>query len=658
VERDFKEGKLKILVSTSSMELGIDIGRVDRVVQVMSPRRAINLSQRIGRSGHLIGLTSKGYIITVSNIFELLESLVIARRTRKGDLEDLPSYEKPLDALAHSLAGSVLDSKPLNINEFYASVTQLLFYRSLTLDELDELASFMDDLRIIKKKDGIIDIGRRTRSYFYTVSMIPSEPDYIVVDIATRKIVGKVSERFVVTNISKDSPYFVLAGKIWKVLDIDTEKGKIQVLLQGETEARIPSWEGELIPVDYKVAREVCGILQLLLYDRDYALQIIDKRYGDFLTDRAKRDLYQLTENISKDSYHLNLGLYRPLLEIIDDGVILYSCLGSKGNYTLGLLVSSIISRLEHVEYSRIPYAILFTSNISPRVLAKMIVDALIELSKTDKAGLMGLFIEHVRNTYAYRIRLSWIAKRMGIIGSEARLTSETLRKLAQIYRDTVVEREVINEMLVENNDMDSVIDFLSNLKVSYESIIDRWRRKPTPLALQVLDNPYMRKPETASGRLTVLKSIMIDAVKKRLSNTEARLICMSCGYSWKTRPAEVTPSKYLKCPRCGGTLITVTWKGDEEAIEVVKKYIKRKKLSPKEKKRLSDLHSVASLLLSYTSEGLNRYVIEALMARGIGPKTLPRILGRLVDYGEREFYRSIIDEERKYVENRKYWKT
>ncbi len=658
VERDFKEGRLKILVSTSSMELGIDIGRVDRVVQVMSPRRAINLSQRIGRSGHLIGRTSKGYIITVSNIFELLESLVIARRTRKGDLEDLPTYEKPLDALAHSLAGSVLDLRPLNIYEFYTSITQLPFYKPLTPDELDELASFMDELRIVKKKDEIIDMGRRTRSYFYKVSMIPSEPDYIVVDITTRRVVGKVSERFVVTNISKESPYFVLAGKIWKVLDIDTEKGKIQVMLQGETDARIPSWEGELIPVDYKVAREVCGILQLLLYDRDYALQIIEKRYGDFLTDKAKQDLRRITENMSRDRSHLDLGLYRPLLEVTDDGVILYSCLGSKGNYTLGLLISSIISRLEHVEYSRIPYAILFTSNMSPRVLAKIIIDALMELSKTDKAGLMGLFIEHVRNTYAYRIRLSWIAKRMGIIDNDARLTSETLRKLVQIYRNTVVEREVINEMLVENNDMDSVIDFLSNLRISSEAIIDRWRKKPTPLAMQVLENPYMRKPETASGRQTILKSIMIDAVKRRLSNTEARLICMSCGYSWKTKPIEVSPGKYLKCPRCGGTLVTVTWKGDNEAVNIVRKYVQRKRLTPQEKKRLSDLHVIASLLLSYTSDGLNRYVIEALMARGIGPKTLPRVLSKLVDYGEREFYRSIIEEERKYVENRKYWKT
>ncbi|MCE4606007.1 MAG: DEAD/DEAH box helicase [Desulfurococcales archaeon] len=659
IEKEFKEGKIKVLVSTSSMELGIDIGSVDRVVQVTSPRRATNLSQRIGRSGHLLGYTSTGYIITIPNIYEILESIVIARRTRKGDLEDLPIYDKPLDVLAHGIAGFILDSRPVGIDEVYYYVTQLPFYRSLNLDEIEEIANFMNDLRIIRKREKELDWGRRTRSYFYNVSMIPSEPDYIVIDISSRAVIGKVSERFVVSNISRETPYFVLAGKIWRVLDIDTEKGRIYVMLHGVSEARIPSWEGELIPVDYKVSREVCGVLQLILYDKEYGLKLIDNRYGDFLSENARDKLYSLIRELHNNSNGLfNLGYYRPTLEVIDGGVLLYTCLGSKGNYTLGLLISSIISRIEHVEYSRIPYAILFTSNMSAKVLAKMIVNALRELSNMDFPELMGLFIDHVRNTYAYRIRLSWIAKRMGVINQDARLTSETLRKLTQIYKGSVLEREVINEMLVENNDMKTVIDFLENLKADEITVIDNQQGNPTFLARQVLENPYMRKPETASGRQALLKSIMIEAARRRLENSEARLICLSCGYSWKAKPRDISSSEYIKCPRCGSRLITVTWRGDEEAGRIVRKYLDKKKLTREERRRLKDLQKVAGLLLSYSAEGLGRYVIEALMARGIGPTVLPRVVSKLVDYGEREFYRAIVEEERKYVENRRYWKT
>ena len=658
-EKEFKEGKIKVLVSTSSMELGIDIGSVDRVVQVTSPRRATNLSQRIGRSGHLLGRTSTGYIITVPNIYEILESIVIARRTRKGDLEDLPMYDKPLDVLAHGIAGFILDSRPVGIDEVYQYVTQLPFYSNINLDEIEEVANFMEDLRIVRKREKELDWGKRTRSYFYSISMIPSEPDYTVIDISSRAMIGRVSERFVVSNISRETPYFVLAGKIWRVLDIDTEKGRIYVMLHGVSDARIPSWEGELIPVDYKVSREVCGILQLILYDKEYGLKLINERYGDFLTESARDKLYSLIEELHSNSGGLSdLGYYRPTLEIIDGGVLLYTCLGSKGNYTLGLLISSIISRIEHVEYSRIPYAILFTSNMSTKVLAKMVVSALRELSNMDLPEIMSLFIDHVRNTYAYRIRLSWIAKRMGVINQDARLTSETLRKLTQIYKGSVLEREVINEMLVENNDMKAVIDFLENLKSDSITILDNQRGDTTFLAKQVLENPYMRMPETASGRQTLLKSIMIEAVRRRLENSEARLVCLSCGYSWNVKLRDIKSSEYIRCPKCGSRLITVTWRGDDEAKQIIRKHLDKKKLTREERKRLKDLQKVASLLLSYSAEGLSKYVIEALMARGIGPTILPRVVSKLVEYGEREFYRAIIEEERKYVENRKYWKT
>ncbi|MCE4614733.1 MAG: DEAD/DEAH box helicase [Desulfurococcales archaeon] len=659
VEKEFKEGEIQILVSTSSMELGIDIGSVNRVVQVTSPRRATNLSQRIGRSGHLLGRLSKGYVITIPNIYEIIESVVIARRTKNGDLEDLPMYDKPLDTLAHGIAGFVLDSRPIRIDELYHYVSHLPFYRNLGLDEIVEITDFMENLRTLRKRERELTWGRRTRSYFYSVSMIPSEPDYTVIDISSREMIGKVSERFVVSNISREAPYFVLAGKIWRVLDIDTEKGKIYVMLQGVSEARIPSWEGELIPVEYKVAREVCGILQLILYDKKYALNLISKRYGEFLSENTRVKLYSLVEKLCRGSNSLSdLGYYKPVLEIIDGGVLLYTCLGSKGNYTLGLLISSIISRIEHVEYSRIPYSILFTSNMSAKALAKMIADSLRELSKTDLPELIGLFIDHVRNTYAYKIRLSWIAKRMGVISRDTRLSSETLRKLTQIYKGSVLEREVINEMLIENNDMNAVLDFLENLKTDSIKIIDNHQGKPTFLAQQTLENPYMRRPETGSGRQTMLKSLMIEAVKKRLENSEARMICLSCGYSWTIKPSDMNPSEYVKCPRCSSRLVAITWKGDEEAVHIIRKHLDKEKLTREEGKRLKDLQKVATLLLSYSAEGLGKYVIEALLARGIGPTILPRVVSKLVDYGEREFYRAIIEEERKFVENRKYWKT
>ena len=653
-EKSFKNGRANVLIATSSMELGVDIGLVDHVIQIMSPRRVTNLSQRIGRSGHFLGKASRGYIVTVPNLYEILESLVIARRVMDADLEDIKGYRKPLDVLAHQIVGFVLDKRPVSLLELYEYVSSLKPYEELGLDELEEVVDLLSSVRILRRREGEITWSRRTRTYFYNVSMIPDEPDYLVVDLASREVIGKLSERFITSNITPESPFFVLAGRIWRVVDIDPEKGRIQVQLQGETDAHVPSWEGELIPVDYKVAREVCGIIQLFIEDSETAMEVLEKRYGRALTESSRRKMREFAGFLSKDAGRLySLAATTPLVELMDDGVVLHTCLGSKGNYTLGVLVSSILSRVEHVEFARIPYAVLFTSKMSVRMLGKMIVDALRQLQEMDDAGITALLVDHLRNTFAYKVRMSWIAKRMGIVDPDRRLTSESLRRMAQLYKDSAVEREVINEMLIESNDLSSVRGFLKRLRIDGIALLDSVGKTPTILTRQVLDNPYMRRPETASGRVALLKSIMIDAVKKRLENTEARMVCMSCGYTWLIKPSEI---RVLKCPRCGASLVAVTWKGDEESPRILRKYKRGETLSRDEERKLRELNRKASLLLTYSMDGLHKYAVEALMARGIGPRNLPRVMARLVDYGEREFYKAVLEEERKYAETRKYW--
>ena len=106
-ERGLKNGELKGLVATSSLELGIDIGRIDMVIQYMSPRQVTRLIQRIGRSGHRIGRTPKGVIITMDSD-DTLEAMVIARRTINEELEPLNVPSKPFDVLAHQIAGLLM----------------------------------------------------------------------------------------------------------------------------------------------------------------------------------------------------------------------------------------------------------------------------------------------------------------------------------------------------------------------------------------------------------------------------------------------------------------------------------------------------------------------------------------------------------------------
>src|SRR5205807_744844 len=115
-EKEFQEGKLKALICTSSLELGIDIGSVDFIIQYTSPRETTRLVQRVGRSGHTLGGTSRGVILTI-NTDDILESAVLIQRAREGRLERPIIHEKAYDVLAHQIIGLLLQKGRMTVEE-------------------------------------------------------------------------------------------------------------------------------------------------------------------------------------------------------------------------------------------------------------------------------------------------------------------------------------------------------------------------------------------------------------------------------------------------------------------------------------------------------------------------------------------------------------
>src|SRR5207248_5316460 len=104
-ERKLKEGKIKVLVATASLELGIDVGTVDLVIQISSPRAIAVALQRVGRSGHWRGAVPKGkFFVTTRD--ELLECAALVRAIRQGDLDRLTIPESPLDVLAQQIVAT------------------------------------------------------------------------------------------------------------------------------------------------------------------------------------------------------------------------------------------------------------------------------------------------------------------------------------------------------------------------------------------------------------------------------------------------------------------------------------------------------------------------------------------------------------------------
>ncbi len=115
-EKELKEGDLRGAICTSSMELGIDIGKIDLCIQYNSPRQVARLLQRAGRSGHKITEKAKGRIV-VKDSTDGVESSVIIDRSKKKELEPVKIPEKPLDVLSHELVGMLVSAREWNVED-------------------------------------------------------------------------------------------------------------------------------------------------------------------------------------------------------------------------------------------------------------------------------------------------------------------------------------------------------------------------------------------------------------------------------------------------------------------------------------------------------------------------------------------------------------
>src|SRR5881409_528109 len=149
-EKDFQEGRVRALICTSSLELGIDIGSVDFIVQFTSPRETTRLVQRVGRSGHSLRGTSRGMVLATSPD-DVLESAVLAKRASEGRLERPVIHDKALDVLAHQIVGILIQNRQQSLEDMLQLVKRSYPFRDLEPNELERVILQLEELRLIRR---------------------------------------------------------------------------------------------------------------------------------------------------------------------------------------------------------------------------------------------------------------------------------------------------------------------------------------------------------------------------------------------------------------------------------------------------------------------------------------------------------------------------
>ena len=219
-----------LVVCTSSLELGIDIGNVERVMQFGSPRQAIKLMQRIGRSKHKTGQTSIGLILT-NRIDDELESLALIDRVERKDLENINIHENSFDVLAHQITGMVMANVNVSLKDVLNIVNRSYPFRNTSEEEIIESINLLTSQNILRFDGTNIKRGYKIFEYYYqNLSTIPDSVQFDVIDISKKKRVGKLDQLFVGEH-AEPGKQFILKGNSWRVVSIDDDKKSVYVCL-------------------------------------------------------------------------------------------------------------------------------------------------------------------------------------------------------------------------------------------------------------------------------------------------------------------------------------------------------------------------------------------------------------------------------------------
>ena len=480
VEREFKSSKINAIVCTSSLELGIDIGDVNCVVQFSSPREVVRLVQRIGRSKHRKVEVPKGFIVTV-NEEDYKEALSIVEMMEKGYLEKRSVYRNCLDILAHSIVGMSIEGYR-SAEEIYSIVKSCYPYSSLTFEKFIEVVDFLIHAGFLRSS--LSPTRRGIEYYFSSLSSIP-EIRYFAV-VSNGRVVGFLDEVWV--SSCDENRIFVMGSRVWRIERIDYERLRVYVS-EEEGVASAPFWVGGNIPVSYEVARNVL---------------------------KSNKVVFKRCVN----------------------GVILETYFGDKVNLTLEIFLRAVLSSKygASLETFSDSYRI-YLKNAG----IKDVEEVLLYYSSEDIRKIIEIY---AHKTDEFRKRFFFVAKRFGVISRKASMKEVKVNKLIRALKDTVVYEEALNELFTEKLDIEKAMHVYEKLRnggfeievVECKELIEKFLpRKDAALDIDVVRRLFLKRLMKrkiylicANCRNVVFKG----SVETACSLVEKGVKCSRCGSS------------------------------------------------------------------------------------------------------------------------------
>lgn len=640
-EEELKTGELKGVICTSSMELGIDIGKVDLCIQYNSPRQVARLLQRVGRSGHRITEKAEGRIM-VKDSTDGAESSVIVNRSKSKELEPVKIPDKPLDVLSHELVGMLVAAKEWSVDDALQIMKRAYPFRNLEREDLIKVLKFLEDmskrLAWLRSDEEVFvrpSKGSRVFDYYFgTLSMIPEMKQYLVMDDTKDEAVGVLDEPFV-AEYGEPGAKFVMGGSIWKIVQVFRDKVFVKPV--DDPVGAVPSWVGEEIPVPYSVAQDVGGlrkeVKKSLENGKDFG-KIMEKISEDWDLDQVsiKKSLSPIKKHYRKD-YEVPTD-ERIVLEKAEDTLVVHACFGTLTNRTLARFIARRATDElgESVAVTVDPYRILLKSErLTPDEIEMILVG---EMGEDFKKTLESV----IEDSRFFKWRIVQIARRIGALEYEAEMTSSEVDQLVTGMKDTPIYEETFKEVVRKDLDLPQALEVLKRINSGELEITSLGiLADPSPIAEPAWEERSLTFEPVSPKRM---KQLILASVRARLLSEERTFACTECK-DW----AEVKEIHKLSdpptCSNCGSKKIGLV----EEEVRPVRRTLSRVKDDSKrgkESKTWKKIRETSKLISKY-----GKPAAAALVGKGMTTSGAERILEKEDEITDK-FLDKVMGEEKK----------
>lgn len=485
VEEKLKKGELRAVVSSTSLELGIDIGYIDLVVLLSSPKSSTRMLQRIGRSGHHVREVSKGRVIAV-NRDDLVECVVLSKLASERKIDEIRIPKNPLDILSQHIVGLALEGN-WNIEDAYRLIKRTYTFRDLSYEDYlsvvrylaGKMGDFYEYQRVYSKiwldeDRGVFGKKKTTRMIYYlNLGIIPDESKVKVFTLDGR-YVGDLEEEFVEYLTQGD--LFILGGRVYEFI---RSRGFMAIVKHADGQRpTVPSWFSEMLPLSFNSAIEIGRFRREIseMLDTKSPEDVVEYLVREYKLQRhAARLIYEYIMEHKKYSGNRVPSDKLILIEIFDEvdkrNIIVHSIFGRKANEALARLYAYVIGKAVNTNIK-----ITVTDNgfmLTIPIRADLDYVGLFRSIPIEEAW--NILVKTVKKTELFKRRFRHVATRGFMLLRRYRdseksihklqLNAEELLKAIEEINDFPLLKETYREILMDYIHIDEAIKVLRAVK-------------------------------------------------------------------------------------------------------------------------------------------------------------------------------------------------